>query len=111
MTLPLVDGDYWFRKTARTGGILLVIIAISGIGLIINPGVKYQRLFAMLSLADAQDNSLLFSLDIMGALHPLMLPSVLAMMMTAIFDATRPIPRCGWACQFVRYWLADYQRR
>jgi len=53
--------------------------------------VKYQGLFAMPNLVDAQGNSLIFSLDIMGALHPLVLPSVLALVMTAVFDATGTI--------------------
>ncbi|MGR2599884.1 hypothetical protein ACUX08_29885, partial [Salmonella enterica] len=65
-----------------------VIIAISIIGLIFDPAVKYQGLFAMPSLADADGKSLIFSLDIMGALQPVVLPSVLALVMTAVFDAT-----------------------
>ncbi|WP_161554336.1 solute carrier family 23 protein, partial [Escherichia coli] len=48
-------------------------------------------LFAMPSLADADGKSLIFSLDIMGALQPVVLPSVLALVMTAVFDATGTI--------------------
>ncbi len=73
------------------GGILLVIVAISVIGLIFDPSVTYQGLFAMPSLADANGDSLIFSLDIMGALQPVVLPSVLALVMTAVFDATGTI--------------------
>ena len=61
------------------------------IGLIFDPAVSYQGLFAMPSLSDAQGNSLLFSLDILGALKPAVLPSVLALVMTAVFDATGTI--------------------
>ncbi len=68
-----------------------MIIAISIFGLIFDPAVKYQGLFALPSLSDAQGQSLIFSLDIMGALSPLVLPSVLALVMTAVFDATGTI--------------------
>ena len=61
------------------------------IGLIVDPAVKIPGLFAMPSLADADGKSLIFSLDIMGALQPVVLPSVLALVMTAVFDATGTI--------------------
>lgn len=73
------------------GGILLTIIAISLLGLIFDPAVTYRGLFALPSLKDANGQSLVFSLDIMGALQPVVLPSVLALVMTAVFDATGTI--------------------
>ncbi|XID74927.1 NCS2 family permease [Alkanindiges sp. WGS2144] len=73
------------------GAILLVIIAISIFGLIFDPNVHYQGLFAMPRLSDASGHSLLFSLDILGALKPEVLPSVFALVMTAVFDATGSI--------------------
>ncbi|MEC5342892.1 NCS2 family permease [Brenneria populi] len=73
------------------GGILLVIIAISILGLIFDPNVKYQGWFAWPSLSGEDGASLIFSLDIMGALQPVVLPSVLALVMTAVFDATGTI--------------------
>lgn len=82
---------FGLEKLKVPGGILLVIIAISIFGLIFDPAVKYQGLFALPSLSDAQGQSLIFSLDIMGALSPLVLPSVLALVMTAVFDATGTI--------------------
>lgn len=82
---------FGLEKLRVPGGILLTIIAISALGLIFDPAVKYQGLFAMPSLKDAQGNSLLFSLDILGALKPAVLPSVLALVMTAVFDATGTI--------------------
>ncbi|CDG47018.1 NCS2 family permease [Serratia symbiotica] len=91
MTLLGLTVIIGLEKLRVPGGILLVIIAISVIGLIVDPEVKYQGPFAMPSLVDAQGNSLIFSLDIMGALHPLVLPSVLALVMTAVFDATGTI--------------------
>jgi len=82
---------FGLEKRRVPGGILLTIIAISVLGLIFDPAVKYQGLFAMPGLSDAQGNSLVFSLDILGALKPAVLPSVLALVMTAVFDATGTI--------------------
>ncbi|AXY03167.1 NCS2 family permease [Vibrio alfacsensis] len=77
------------EKKQVTGGILLVIIAISILGLIFDPAVTYHGLFALPSFGG--ENSLIASMDIMGAMSPLVLPSVLALVMTAIFDATGTI--------------------
>jgi AGZA family xanthine/uracil permease-like MFS transporter len=71
------------------GGILLVIVALSVFGLIFDPAVTYQGLFALPDLLS--DSSLMGQLDIMGALNPVVLPIVLALVMTAIFDATGTI--------------------
>ncbi|OON41683.1 permease [Izhakiella australiensis] len=79
------------EKLRVPGGILLTIVVISVLGLIFDPAVHYQGLFAMPSLSDAHGNSLLFSLDIKGALNAAVLPSVLALVMTAVFDATGTI--------------------
>lgn len=79
------------EKLHVPGGILLVIVAISIIGLIFDPNVKYHGLMAIPSLSGDDGKSLIFSLDIMGALKPLVLPSVLALVMTVVFDATGTI--------------------
>lgn len=79
------------EKLRVPGGILLVIIGISVIGLVFDPNVKYQGLFALPSLSGPDGSSLIFSLDIKGALNPAILPSVLALVMTAVFDATGTI--------------------
>lgn len=71
------------------GGILLVIIALSVFGLVFDQSVKYQGLFAFPDLTS--EHSLIGQLDIMGALNPVVLPIVLALVMTAIFDATGTI--------------------
>ncbi|STI80186.1 putative permease [Escherichia coli] len=47
--------------------------------------MKYHGLVAMPSLTGEDGKSLIFSLDIMGALQPTVLPSVLALVMTAVF--------------------------
>ncbi|AVF36835.1 NCS2 family permease [Rahnella sikkimica] len=91
MTLLGLAVIFGFEKLRVPGGILLVIIAISIIGLIFDPAVKYQGLFAMPSLAGADGKSVIFDLDIMGALKAAVLPSVLALVMTAVFDATGTI--------------------
>jgi len=79
------------EKLRVPGGILLTIIVISALGMIFDPAVHFTGIFAMPSLQDASGNSLVGSLDIMGALDPIVLPSVLALVMTAVFDATGTI--------------------
>ncbi|KFB98761.1 guanine-hypoxanthine permease [Trabulsiella guamensis ATCC 49490] len=91
MTLLGLAMIFGLEKSKIPGGILLTIIGISIIGLIFDPAVKYHGLIAMPSLTDDKGNSLIFTLDIMGALKPYVLPSVLALVMTAVFDATGTI--------------------
>ncbi|NDJ59295.1 NCS2 family permease [Enterobacteriaceae bacterium 4M9] len=79
------------EKLKVPGGILLTIIGISIVGLIFDPAVHFSGVFAMPSLSDENGHSLIGSLDIMGALNPVVLPSVLALVMTAVFDATGTI--------------------
>ncbi|KJF89348.1 NCS2 family permease [Photobacterium leiognathi] len=78
------------EKRRVPGGILLVIIAISIIGLIFDPKVTFHGFFALPTFGH-DGESLLGSMDIMGALNPVILPTVLALVMTAIFDATGTI--------------------
>ncbi len=73
------------------GGILLVIIAISALGLAFDPAVKYTGVFALPSLSTPGHASLIGAMDIRGALSAAVLPSVLALVMTAVFDATGTI--------------------
>ncbi|PVZ87988.1 permease [Serratia sp. S1B] len=91
MSLVGLSLIFGLEKLRVPGGILLVIIGISLVGLVFDPNVKYQGLFALPSLSGADGKSLIFSLDIKGALNPLVLPSVLALVMTAVFDATGTI--------------------
>jgi len=79
------------EKLKVPGGILLTIIGVSIVGLIFDPTVHFSGIFAMPSLSDDKGNSLIGSLDIVGALNPVILPSVLALVMTAVFDATGTI--------------------
>ncbi|MEI6859702.1 MAG: NCS2 family permease [Shewanella sp.] len=77
------------EKLRVPGGILLVIVAISVFGLIFDPNVVYQGIFAMPEFGG--ENSLIGTMDVMGALNPIILPTVFALVMTAIFDATGTI--------------------
>lgn len=76
------------EKRKIPGSILLTIITISIIGLIIDPEVKYKGFF---SIPNLHFNPLIFSLDIKGALNPVILSGVLALVITAVFDATGTI--------------------
>jgi AGZA family xanthine/uracil permease-like MFS transporter len=79
------------EKLRVPGGILLTIIVISILGMIFDPSVHFTGIFAMPSLQDESGHSLVGSLDILGALDPIVLPSVFALVMTAVFDATGTI--------------------
>ncbi|EKZ96262.1 NCS2 family permease [Cupriavidus metallidurans] len=73
------------------GGILLVIVAISTLGLVFDPSVKFTGIFALPTLSAPGHTSLIGAMDIRGALSAAVLPSVLALVMTAVFDATGTI--------------------
>ncbi len=73
------------------GGILLVIVAISALGLALDPAVKFSGVFALPALSAPGHASLIGAMDIKGALSLTVLPSVLALVMTAVFDATGTI--------------------
>ncbi|NDL65115.1 NCS2 family permease [Acerihabitans arboris] len=91
MSLVGLAAIFGLEKRKVPGGILLVIVAISLLGLMFDPQVSYRGLFALPTLSDAGGHSLIFNLDIAGALQPAVLPSVLALVMTAVFDATGTI--------------------
>jgi len=102
--LPVVLGDFTsmpvllsvlglaaisgLEKRGTHGGVLLVIILISVWGVIFDPGIQYQGIFARPNFAES---SVFGSMDVMGALTPLVLPSVLALVLTSVFDATATI--------------------
>ncbi|MBR9728017.1 NCS2 family permease [Shewanella intestini] len=80
---------FGLERRRTPGGILLVIIALSVFGLAFDPDVTFQGFFALPNFTS--DASLIGQLDIMGALNPVVIPIVLALVMTAIFDATGTI--------------------
>ena len=80
---------FGLERRGVPGGILLVIIALSVIGVIFDPAVKYSGVAAIPSLDKLTTG--VQEIDIMGALNLLVLPSVLALVMTAVFDATGTI--------------------
>ncbi|MEW7866147.1 NCS2 family permease [Aeromonas diversa] len=90
MTLLGLAAIFGLERRRVPGGILMVIVAISLLGLAFDPKVTWQGFFAMPSLAGEQ-GSLVGSMDIMGALNAAVIPSVLALVMTAVFDATGTI--------------------
>ncbi|WP_233800664.1 NCS2 family permease [Paraburkholderia sp. HP33-1] len=73
------------------GSILIVIVAISALGLAIDPAVAFHGVFAVPSLSAPGHASLIGAMDVRGALSMAVLPSVLALVMTAVFDATGTI--------------------
>ena len=89
--LPVALGQFDSFPVIMTLVGLATIIGVSIVGLIFDPNVHFSGVFAMPSLSDDKGNSLIGSLDIMGALNPVVLPSVLALVMTAVFDATGTI--------------------
>ena len=86
MGLALIIG---LESRGVPGGILLAIVSISVFGLIVDPNVQFQGLFSMPHFSS--ESTLIGSLDIVGALSPIILPSVFALVLTAIFDATATI--------------------
>ncbi|RAF16059.1 NCS2 family permease [Burkholderia multivorans] len=82
---------FGLEKRRVPGGILLVVIAISLFGLAFDPAVKYRGVFALPSLSTPGHASLIGAMDLRGALSMAVLPSVLALVMTAVFDATGTI--------------------
>lgn len=91
MALAGLAATIGLERRKVPGGILMVIIALSLIGLAVDPQVKFNGIFAMPTLTDADGKSLVMSMDIPGALKGAVLPSVLALVMTAVFDATGTI--------------------
>lgn len=76
------------EKRKIPGSILLTIIIISIIGLITDPKVQYKGFF---SIPKFNVDSLVLSLDIKGALNPIIFSGILALVITALFDATGTI--------------------
>ncbi|MCS3433853.1 NCS2 family permease [Klebsiella sp. BIGb0407] len=91
MSLAGLAAIIGLEKLRVPGGILLTIVVISILGMIFDPSVHFTGIFAMPSLQDESGHSLVGSLDILGALDPIVLPSVFALVMTAVFDATGTI--------------------
>lgn len=77
------------EKLQVKGAILLVIIAITMIGLIFDPNVSFNG--EIFKLPTFGEQSLFLQLDLQSALQPAILPVVFALVMTAVFDATGTI--------------------
>lgn len=91
MSIVGLAAIFGLEKRRVPGGILLVVVAVSAIGLAFDPAVKYRGIFALPSLSAPGHASLIGAMDIKGALSMAVLPSLLALVMTAVFDATGTI--------------------
>lgn len=91
ITLLGLAAIFGLEKRCVPGNILFVIVLISTIGLIFDPDVKYHGIFALPHIENAKGNSFFFNLDIFGALKPGVLPNILALVITGVFDATGTI--------------------
>ena len=89
MSLVGLAAIFGLAKRGFSGSILLVVAVISAIGLIVDPNVTYTGFISFPSFSP--ESSLIGHLDIYGALNIAVLPVVLALVMTAIFDATGTI--------------------
>ncbi|MCE9599864.1 MAG: NCS2 family permease [Spirochaetia bacterium] len=89
LSLLGLAATFGLEKRRVPGGMLLVIVVISILGLILDAKVSYHGVFAMPSIGG--EKSLIGSMDILGAVQPAVLPAVLALVMTAVFDATGTI--------------------
>lgn len=88
MTLLGLAMIFGLERRGIPGAVLWVIVFISLLGLCLDPQVKYHGLFAIPHLFSTKTATLFLHLDILGALHLTILPSVFALVMTAVFDAT-----------------------
>lgn len=88
LSLLGLAATFGLERRKVPGGMLVVIASISILGLIFDPAVQFRGLMAVPSL---NDQSLAGRLDIAGALLPAVLPSVFALVLTAVFDATGTI--------------------
>jgi AGZA family xanthine/uracil permease-like MFS transporter len=91
MSVAGLAAIFGLERRRVPGGILLVVIGLSAIGLIFDPSVRYHGVFAWPALSAPGHASLIGAMDIKGALSMAVLPSVLALVMTAVFDATGTI--------------------
>ncbi|MEM4987630.1 NCS2 family permease [Collimonas sp. H4R21] len=91
MSIVGLAAIFGLERRRVPGGILLVVVVLSIIGLIFDPAVKFTGIFAMPALSAPGHASLIGAMDIKGALSMAVLPSVLALVMTAVFDATGTI--------------------
>lgn len=91
MTLLGLAAIFGLERRRVPGSILIVVIALSLIGFFADPA-KTATFTGVASVPSfIGESSLIGKLDIMGALNATVLPAVLALVMTAVFDATGTI--------------------
>lgn len=81
------------EKRKIPGGILWVILAISALGLLLDEQVIFQGIVSLPSFRP--EDTLFFDMNVQGALNATVIPIVLALVMTAVFDATATIRAVG----------------
>ncbi|CAJ0783407.1 Guanine/hypoxanthine permease GhxQ [Ralstonia chuxiongensis] len=91
MTILGLAAVFGLERRRVPGGILIVIIVISLLGLVFDPAVKFTGVFSLPALSAPGHASLIGAMDVGGAFSAAVLPSVLALVMTAVFDATGTI--------------------
>ncbi|SAK69645.1 xanthine/uracil/vitamin C permease [Caballeronia glebae] len=91
MSVAGLAAIFGLERRRVPGGILLVVVGLSAIGLIFDPSVRFHGVFAWPALSAPGHATLIGAMDIKGALSMAVLPSVLALVMTAVFDATGTI--------------------
>ncbi|MEW9809804.1 MAG: NCS2 family permease [Candidatus Symbiodolus clandestinus] len=88
MTLGGLAAILGLAQRRVNGSMLIVMVTLSLLGLLWDPEVTFRGWVAWPTLSGSEQGGLLGKLDIWGALSPTVLPSVLALILTAIFDVT-----------------------
>lgn len=88
MTLGGLAAIFGLTQRRINGSMLIVMVTLSLLGLLWDPEVTFRGWVAWPTLSGCEQNSLFGKLDIWGALSPTVLPSVLALILTAVFDVT-----------------------
>ncbi|RIY36724.1 NCS2 family permease [Psittacicella gerlachiana] len=76
------------EKRKVLGSILIVIILLTVIGIIFDPNIKFNGVFALPSFGE---NAHIFAMDFGSLANTAVLPIVFALVMTSVFDATGTI--------------------
>jgi AGZA family xanthine/uracil permease-like MFS transporter len=91
MTILGLAAIFGMEQRKVPGGILLVVIAISAIGLAFDPAVRFTGVFSWPQLSAPGPAALLGAWYILGALRPAVRPWVGGGVLTAVFEATGTI--------------------
>ncbi|RIY33534.1 permease [Psittacicella hinzii] len=76
------------EKRRVMGSILIVIVALTVVGIIFDPSIKFNGVFALPSFGE---NNLVFAMDFSSLANTAVIPIIFALVMTSVFDATGTI--------------------